>query len=104
MYCCLYPKCDFTTSKRREIDYHHIIPKELNGSNNASNRMWVCPNHHRLIFVPGTTNGHHSIKSKNSIIIKKFLQSTNGIVLSYIDCEDNKEYLYMYKTKDILPI
>jgi hypothetical protein len=104
MYCCSFPNCDFTTEKRREIDYHHIVPRELGGNNKRNNRMWVCANHHRLIYVPDSKNGHHSIKSKNSIMVKGFLQSTMGTVLHYINCNDNQEYFYVYQNKESISV
>jgi len=100
MYICKFPDCTYTTKDRNTIDYHHIIPKELNGKDGANNRISLCPTHHRMIFVPNAKTGLHSIKTKNSIIIKNILYSTIGAVLHYIDCKDDKEYIWSYDSKD----
>lgn len=47
MYTCLFPDCTYKTNDRNQIDWHHVKPKELGGSDLPGNRMWLCPNHHR---------------------------------------------------------
>ena len=68
MYYC--ELCDYQTKNRNNIEYHHIIPKELEGSDKLNNRVWLCPNHHKMIYVSGSKAGIHSIKNESSIIIK----------------------------------
>lgn len=99
LYNCMYPDCTYAVTDREKIDWHHIKPKELGGSDMPSNRMYLCPTHHRHIFVTAAKNGIHSMKSKSSIVIHGFIQSTAGIVLHYTDCEDDTEYYYMYSKK-----
>lgn len=81
--------CNYKTNFKKEIDSHHIQPKELNGSDAKENRINLCPNCHRKIYEPSSTKGIHSIKTSNSIqlISKRF--STNGWLLEYID-ENNE--------------
>jgi hypothetical protein len=81
-YCEL---CNFKTKYRNEIQTHHIVPRELNGSNDKWNLVYLCPNCHHLIFVPNSKSGHHSIRTPNSIIIVCKYLSTDGPILSYIN-------------------
>lgn len=95
----MYPECTYQTNDRFSIDYHHIKPKELGGSDMSSNRMYLCPNHHRHIFVELSKTGIHSMKCTGSIIIHGLIPSTAGIVLHYTNCDDGIEYYYMYSKK-----
>lgn len=79
MYFC--ELCDYQTENRSLIEYHHIVPKELEGSDNSFNRIYVCPNHHKTIYIDGSMSGIHSIKNNESIIIKGKFNSTEGKVL-----------------------
>jgi len=81
MYRCQF--CEFETNERSLIHKHHIIPKELQGSNKETNRVYVCANCHGLIYIPESQSGPHSIQKENSIIIKGWLSSTSGRVLHY---------------------
>jgi hypothetical protein len=96
MYKCMYPDCTYTVHDRNLIDWHHIKPKEIGGSDAARNRLFLCPTHHRMIYVPEVSYGIHSIKSRGSIIVKGFMNSTAGIVLHFVDCDDDIDYFYMY--------
>ena len=99
MYKCMFPECDYEVSDREKIDYHHIKPKELGGSDNSNNRIFLCPIHHRYIYVENVKYGHHSIKRKESIIIRGMYPSTAGTVLHFTSCEDELDYFYMYSKK-----
>ena len=80
---CEYPFCDYKTNKRSKIDYHHIIPKEAGGSDDSSNRLWLCPNHHRNIFINESSAGIHATPGDKTLkLIGKFY-STSGYVLAY---------------------
>ena len=79
MYFC--ELCDYSTENRNYIEYHHIVPKELKGSDKPYNRIWLCPNHHKMVYVDGSQSGIHSIKNDDSIIIKGKLDSTGGKIL-----------------------
>lgn len=101
-YYCSFPECSYETFERSRIDLHHILPKSLGGSNKPSNLLSLCSNCHRKIYIKEATKGFHSILHEDSIIILNKLGSSNGIVLSYIDCKDNLEKLYLIKEKRIL--
>lgn len=101
MYKCSYPFCNHLTNNKKEIDFHHIIPKSMGGTNQKNNLIQLCPTHHRMIFVENCICGIHSIKTKNSIIIEQILNSTNGKALKYINCMDNKTYVYFYNTNQL---
>ena len=47
MYFC--ELCDYSTPNRNNIENHHIVPKELKGSDKQYNRVYLCPNHHRML-------------------------------------------------------
>lgn len=84
MFKCCFPNCSYETNERSLIHYHHIIPKELEGVDKKKNRIYLCPNHHNLIYVPEAKTGVHSRFTEDSIILKGgWLQSTNGHVLEY---------------------
>lgn len=99
LYLCKYPGCKFQTTSRDRIDYHHIIPRSMPGTTNKPfNRLWLCPDHHRAIYVPGMKAGHHSIVNADSIIVLYKRTSTAGDVLEYTRCSDSKSFYYFYKT------
>lgn len=83
MYKCQFPECEYTTDNRTQIEYHHIIPKTKGGKNGAGNRIWLCPNHHKMIYIPGEEKGIHSKFNMNSIVILGWVQSTGGKLLQY---------------------
>ena len=91
-YNCKFPKCDYTTNHRSQINYHHIVPQELNGTDKDYNRIWLCPTHHTKIYVPESKSGIHSIKSFDSIVLIGWMSSTNGRVLEYQDTSGNNFY------------
>ena len=79
MYYCQL--CDFKTENRNNIESHHIVPKELKGSNKKFNRVMLCGKCHSMIYVDGSKSGIHSIKNEDSFIIKGWFSSTSGKVL-----------------------
>jgi hypothetical protein len=84
-YYCQFPKCRYSTTIRSQINYHHIKPVELDGSDEDFNRLYLCPNHHTKIFIPEAKNGQHTVNGKDSIILLKKYRSTDGIIVEYID-------------------
>jgi uncharacterized protein YlaI len=93
-YKCKFPGCTYKTESRTQIHKHHIISKELGGSDNEGNRIFLCPNCHNRIFIPEAESGIHSFEHDNSIIINNKLDSTSGIVLEYIDHGETKYWFY----------
>jgi len=100
-YICQFPFCDYETNNKQLINFHHIIPKELNGKNKKNNIICLCPNHHNYIYIPNSKHGIHSINSIEKIQIINILMSTNGIILHYKDY-NNKEYFYDYINKCLI--
>lgn len=92
----MFPGCTYCVPNREQIDNHHIIPKSDGGSDKQHNRIFLCPVHHRNIYIPSAKVGLHSFKRDGSIIIKGYMQSTAGKGLRYINCDDKKEYVYLY--------
>jgi hypothetical protein len=90
MFKCLF--CDYETEKRSKIHRHHIVPKELGGSNKRFNRVDLCPNHHNKIYVPDSKQGIHSIKAEDSIILKGWYASSSGKrIMKFINTNNSKE-------------
>lgn len=94
MFSCEFPYCDYSTNDRSKIDYHHIIPREHDGTNDEWNLIYLCPNHHRRIYISGT-HGNHSRKSEDSIEINGWKSSTGGKILEYIE---NGEVCYYQRS------
>jgi len=85
LYYCQFPGCIYCTNIRSQINYHHIKPVELNGSDKDYNRLYLCPNHHSIVYIPEAKSGIHSIKGDNFIILLGKFKSTSGMVVEYID-------------------
>lgn len=114
-YKCGFPGCTYETDYRY-IHYHHIVPKSKGGSDKEYNRIWLCPNHHCRVYIPGETNGIHAVCTDESIIILGKVVSTSGVLLEYrtpfsseimnikeniclIDISDKDEYRKWIKTE-----
>jgi len=84
MYKCEFPGCNKISDIASDIEYHHIIPVEHNGSNNEFNLLKLCQYHHDRIHIPTShvCSSHHRI-FKDSIICDKILSSTGNPVLFY---------------------
>lgn len=89
---CGFPGCRKVAHSRSLMDLHHILPMCMEGTDAPWNRMWVCPDHHRKIFVPGCQYGHHALKHIDSIVVVGYLNSSVGRVLQYIDCDGKERY------------
>lgn len=98
MYKCKFPGCNFESANIGSLDNHHIIPKCKNGSDKGFNRILLCPNCHRKIYIENIENGIHSIVRPESIVILNKFQSTVGDVLHYRRCDTNKEFYWWYAT------
>jgi 5-methylcytosine-specific restriction endonuclease McrA len=90
MYHCQMPDCDYICEDLSQINFHHIIPRSMGGSDKKFNLIELCPNCHARIYVEGMTTGIHSIKHKNSIILSDKRLSTGGYVIGYKTIEDNE--------------
>ncbi len=86
MFKCQFPNCSYKTKNRWQIHHHHICSKELNGSDNTWNLIWLCPICHSRIYIPNSNNGIHKMLAKNSIQLIAW--RNNGMILEYI--EDGK--------------
>jgi len=94
MYECRFPNCDFRTSLRSQIHFHHIKPKELGGIDKDSNRIWLCPTHHSKVYIPESKSGIHSVKGEDSIVINGLFLSTGGLVMEYEQNGKVKHHFY----------
>lgn len=98
-YKCEFPDCDYETTVRRDIDEHHIVPKSMGGSDKGFNKVYLCPNHHRKIYVEGCEHGFHSQITIDSIQIINIYKSTDGKVIHYKDVKNNEYAYYLNKNK-----
>ena len=92
MYKCEFPGCVYKTIHRSRIHFHHIIPREFGGNNMNHNLISVCPNCHSRIYIPESSTGIHSVCGNDSVIIERWMKSTGGKVLEYIDSGGNLCY------------
>ena len=97
MYYCQMPGCDYICEDKSQINFHHIVPRELGGDNSKSNLIELCPNCHAKVYIPDAKNGNHSIKHKNSIVLLEKLLSTGGQVVAYRDINDDDVQYSMLK-------
>lgn len=85
LYICHYPGCQYTTTSRNKIEFHHIIPRELWPRLNQNVILTFCPTHHRLIYHPECKSGPHSIKADDSLIIDGIYRTTKGYSVIFHD-------------------
>ena len=90
MYQCQMSDCNYVCGDVSQINFHHIVPKSMGGSDHKSNLIELCPNCHARIYVEGMTHGTHAVKNKNSIILLGKLLSTGGFVLEYRHIDDEE--------------
>lgn len=90
MYYCNFPGCDYTCKDKSQINFHHITPRSMGGSNSKSNLLSLCPNCHTKVYVPNMKHGMHSQKHDNSIVITQKLYSTGGHVYEYKYIQENE--------------
>jgi len=98
MYKCRFPSC-FYESVRAKIDRHHITPREIDPNTKAT--IYLCKNHHALIFHPEAKYGQHSINTSESIQILNIFKSTGGEALHYQDFKGKKFY-YFFESRTIV--
>ena len=91
MHKCEFPGCTFTSEYDNDLQYHHIIPQELNGSNDKFNLLHVCQHCHNKIYVRDSHKCSKHYKLRNdSIICHKICLATSGYVLEYSSLNDNE--------------
>jgi hypothetical protein len=92
---CSFPGCTYSTNSRSKIDYHHVVPREVNSRSKVT--IPLCKNHHALIYVPEATHGQHAIKTEESLIILGQFLSTNGNSIQF-ECMEGKKFFYFPDT------
>ena len=92
-YHCFFPECEYSTSHRSKIDFHHIVPKEIDPSTRNKSTICLCKNHHALIWHPQAKKGQHSIKTDESLIILGMFDSTLGKTVNY-ERTDGSQFFY----------
>jgi hypothetical protein len=91
-YKCSFPYCDYCTTTRSKIEYHHIVPREIDPSPQNKVTVSLCPTHHRLIYYPGATVGIHAITDPSSLQIVETLKSTEGKTIHYESMDGSRFY------------
>lgn len=94
-YKCSFPDCNYETDSRSKIDYHHVIPRELDSKSKLT--IPLCKTHHALIYVPKSKAGQHSIKNEASLIILGQYKSTKGNSIHF-ESADGKQFYYFPST------
>jgi len=64
---------------RKLVEVHHIEEKNMGGTNEMSNLVPVCSNHHSMIH-------------QNLIKIDKWYSSTKGMILKWTDENGNEHW------------
>lgn len=83
-FICHWPGCRLKTKDRNQIEFHHIIPRELHPRLNQGVTLSYCPSHHRMIFHPESTKGPHSINSPNKLqILNIYPVAPSGYAIEY---------------------
>ena len=88
MFKCQMPECTYMCEDKSQINFHHIVPRSMGGSDKAFNLIELCPNCHARIYVEGIASGQHSVKNKNSVVLLSKMLSTSGLVISYKNVDD----------------
>ena len=98
MFKCHFPMCNYE-SVRSKIDCHHLTPREVDP--NSKTTIYLCKNHHALIFHPKAKHGQHAINTVESIQILNIFKSTVGEALHYQDYHGKKFY-YFFENQEIV--
>jgi hypothetical protein len=102
-YKCVFPSCSYCTNSRSKIDFHHVVPRELDPSPRNKLTVPLCKTHHALIYCPDVKYGQHSIKDLKSLIILNIFKSTDGDVIHYKDMYET-EFYYFIDSEEITKI
>ncbi len=89
-YKCQFPGCTYETDIKSQINIHHIVPKELGGSEHNYNKICLCPNCHSKIYIKDATSGIHSKFGDDSIILHRWLNSMD--ILEYETMDEKIGY------------
>lgn len=90
-YKCWFPGCQYETNERSKIDFHHIVPRELNPLSKVT--IPLCKTCHALIYVPDSKSGQHSINTERSLKVLSIYNSTCGKSVHY-ESYDGKRMFY----------
>lgn len=93
-YACHFPGCGYVSSQRSGVDYHHILPRHMGGTNKPSNLIPLCPACHRKIYVPDCVHGPHSLLRVESAIVMGNLASSQGLVWVFRLVQDGRVICY----------
>ena len=67
---------------QHQLENHHIKPRSLGGTNDDSNMVLLCPNHHAIVYIENC-QGKHGIRGTETLIIDRWYYSTTGRCLHY---------------------
>lgn len=101
VYECSFPLCNYTTTVKSRIHFHHIKPRELDSSPLNKVTIPLCPNCHAKIYVPEVKHGQHTVNSPDSLQILGIYKSNHGNAIHYKDYNGNC-FFYLPETKEIV--
>lgn len=73
--------CGFETDLKSQINFHHIIPREVGGKNTKWNLVELCARCHSCVYSPNSNRGIHSKCGEKSFEIICWRESTMGKLL-----------------------
>jgi hypothetical protein len=91
-YKCWFPGCNYETDSRSKIDFHHIVPREVDSRSKVT--VPLCKTCHALVYHPQSKSGQHSINTDKSIQILNIYESTAGKTLHCQRFDGTKMYYY----------
>jgi len=98
-FICHWPGCSVKTTDRNQIEFHHIVPRELWPRLNQHVTLSFCPTHHRMIWHPECKNGPHSRNSPNKLqILNIYPVAPEGYAVEYKDFNDKTFFEYFEGT------
>ena len=97
-YACSFPDCPYETNQRSKIDFHHIVPREIDPKSRIT--VPLCKTHHAMIYVRESVAGQHSIATEGSLIIHNIFQGTHESGILY-ETMEGKRFYWLPKSKEL---
>jgi len=89
---CGFPLCGKSHFSTKTVDLHHIVPVSMGGEDSLYNRIYLCPECHRRIYVPGIASGIHKTKKQGSVQLFRYIPTNKGKALLYRDVTEGAPY------------
>lgn len=89
---CGFPLCGKSHFSAGVVDLHHIVPVSMGGEDASYNRVYLCPECHRRVYVPGIASGIHKTKKPDSVELIRYYLTTEGRALLYREAKEGAPY------------